>query len=435
MNSVQENSVLGKANTLNDLNTNQSSSTAIDWGRWVFIAVMVVLLIGLGYRTIYSVAWNDIERTDYTVYRAAGQAVIDQTNIYEAHNVRGWLYVYPPPFAILMIPFAKLSLVWGSGLWYLLSIFCLAQATVMSVRLANEALPAGAKSIDLWTLYEVPLLLASPWLVSGLMRCQASGYMVWLMIASIYLYCRGRPVLGGMSLAAAALIKAFPIALLAYFVWQRQWRFIGACFFFLVLGGLLLPSLVYGWHQTLEYWSQWFHIVAGPALSSNESRESNLLYAQLLDSQKPRNQSLEALLLSLHVPSQLTKPILALMAVGMFSVMAWLATRANAKTHILILSAFVMWNLLIPPISETHYFGLMLLPLAVLTATYLAGTDSFSRRMSAGVLVLCFIFTLWVNIDKPMELYRLLCWASLGIWFCLLLLAHRQTLAESRHTQ
>ncbi len=424
-----------KADMLNGLEANPLSKPSIDWGRWGFLALMLVFLLGLGYRTIYSVAWNDIERTDFTVYRAAGQAVLDHTNIYEAHNIRGWLYVYPPPFAILMIPFAKLSLAWGSGLWYLISVLCLAQATMMSVKLARETVSAGAKAIDQWTLYEVPLLLASPWLVSGVMRCQASGYMVWLMIAAIYLHWRGRPVLGGVSLAAAALIKAFPIALLAYFIWQRQWRFIVAFFVFLLLGGLILPSLVYGWQQTLDYWNQWFHIVAGPALSANDSREGNLLYAQLLDSQKPRNQSLEALLLSLHTPSPMTKPILAIIALGMLAIMAWLAKKANGKNAIFIMSAFVMWNLLIPPISETHYFGLMLLPLAVLTATWLTETDMFLRRLAAGVLVICFIFTLWANLDKQMEYYRLLCWASLLIWASLLLLAHKRTQSECRQPQ
>ena len=110
-------------------------SLATGWGRWIFLALVVVFMVAVGYRTIYSVAWNDVERTDYTVYSAAGQAVLDGTNIYDAHNIRGWFYVYPPPFAILMIPFAKLSLAWGSGLWYVLSLLALAHATIMAVRI------------------------------------------------------------------------------------------------------------------------------------------------------------------------------------------------------------------------------------------------------------------------------------------------------------
>ncbi|MCX7109905.1 MAG: glycosyltransferase family 87 protein [Proteobacteria bacterium] len=428
----EENTLPGEADKHVDAEGNNAGKPAIDWGRWFFLGLMVIFLVAVGYRTIYSVAWNDIERTDFTVYRAAGQAVMEGTNIYEAHNIRGWLYVYPPPFAILMIPFVKLPLAWGSGLWYVLSLLCLAHATIMSINLARETVTSTTGKIDLWTLYEVPILVASPWLVSGLIRCQASGFMVWLMIAAIYWWWRGRPVLGGMSLAAAALIKAFPIALLAYFAWQRQWRFIAAFFLFLVVGGLILPSTVYGWQKNLDYWQQWGEIIAGPALSADHSRQGNVLYDQLLNSQKARNQSLEALLLTLKTPSQMTKPILAGIALGMLAVMAWLAKRAGAKNQLMVVSAFVMWNLLIPPISETHYFGLLLLPFAVLTAFSLGENDRFSRWLASGVLTLCFITTVWTNLDKNMEYYRLLCWASLCVWSTLLVLAHRRISAESR---
>ncbi len=432
----EENTLPGEADKHVDAEGNNAGKPAIDWGRWFFLGLMVIFLVAVGYRTIYSVAWNDIERTDFTVYRAAGQAVMEGTNIYEAHNIRGWLYVYPPPFAILMIPFVKLPLAWGSGLWYVLSLLCLAHATIMSINLARETVTSSTTGkIDLWTLYEVPILVASPWLVSGLIRCQASGFMVWLMIAAIYWWWRGRPVLGGMSLAAAALIKAFPIALLAYFAWQRQWRFIAAFFLFLVVGGLVLPSMVYGWQKSLDYWQQWGEIIAGPALSADHSRQGNVLYDQLLNSQKARNQSLEALLLTLKTPSQMTKPILAGIALGMLAVMAWLAKRAGAKNQIMVVSAFVMWNLLIPPISETHYFGLLLLPFAVLTAFSMSENDRFSRWLASGVLTLCFIFTVWTNLDKNMEYYRLLCWASLCVWSSLLVLAHRRNSAESCHAR
>jgi hypothetical protein len=427
MNYSQENALPGKT----DSGLDEGGRKTLDWGRCFFLALTAIFILAVGYRAIYSVAWNDIQRTDFTVYSAAGQAVLDGTDIYAAQNVRGWLYVYPPPFAILMTPFAKLSLAWGSGLWYLISLLGLASAAVMAVKLAREAVSPAAGAIDTWTLYEAPLFLASPWLISGLIRSQASEFMVWLMIASIYCWRRGRPVLGGMSLAAAALMKAFPIALLAYFAWQRQWRFFGAFFAFLLVGGLVLPALVYGWQQNLDYWNQWGHIVAGPALSANDSREGNILYAQLLNSLKPRNQSLEALLLTLKTPPQLIKPLLAAMALGMLAVMAWMAKKADDQTQLIIVSAFVMWNLLIPPISETHYFGLLLLPLAVLTAIALGESDRPSRWLAAAVMALCLIFTVWANLDKDMELYRLLCWASLGIWSSLLVLAHRRIRAGS----
>jgi len=390
------------------------------------LVLVAVFFVALGYSTVYRTAWNEIERTDFTVYSAAGRAVLDGTDIYQAHNARGWFYVYPPTFAVFMPLFAKLPLAWGSGLWYLLSLLAVASALSMSLKMARAAGPGLAGPNDAWTLGEVPLFLASPWLVSGMLRCQASEFMVWLMIAAVYCGWRGRHWLGGMSLAAAALIKAFPLALLAYFAWRRQWRFVGACMLGLVLGGLILPAAVFGWQKNIDYWQQWGELVAGPALTVNQI-DPGKLYDQLLDAKKLRNQSIESLLLSLDVSPGKTKSLLAAIAFGMLAAMAWVARKADAKTQLLVVSAFLCWDLLIPPISETHYFGLMLLPLAVLTAVALGEADRFSRRWAAGVLALFFIATLWTNVDKEMQSYRLLCWATLAVWACLLGLAARRS--------
>ena len=404
---------------------------SIGWKRCVLIGLVAVFFIALGYDTIYRVAWNDIKRTDYIVYSTAGQAVLDGTNIYEAHDSNGWFYVYPPPFAIVSIPFAKLSLAWGSALWYTVSLSGLALALVMSVRLARTASPPAGGKNDNWTLYESPLFLASPWIVSGLLRCQASEFMIPLVIAAVYFWWRGRPFLGGMSLAAASLLKAFPIALLAYFVWRRQWNFVGAFVLGMAIGGLILPATVFGWQKNLDYWQQWGGLVAGPALSANDAHQDNMLHGQLLDAKKPRNQSLESLLLSVNTPPKQAKLVLAILAVGMLAAMVWLARGADSRTQLVLVSAFVSWNLLIPPISESHYFGLMILPLAVLTSIFLGETDSVSRRLSLTALALFFCTTLWSNLDKDMHYYRLLCWATLGVWSCLLAVAYRRGKAKA----
>jgi hypothetical protein len=401
-----------------------SSWLRLQWQRRVLLVLLAVFFLALGYSTVYRTAWNDIERTDFTVYTAVGQAVLDGTDIYQAHNARGWFYVYPPTFSIFMPLFTKLPLAWGSGLWYLLSLLAVASASFMSLKLARAARPNLTGTNDSWILCEIPFLLASPWLVSGLMRCQASEFMVWLMIAAVYFSFRGRPVLGGMSLAAAVLIKAFPLALLAYFVLQRQWRLVGACFFGLLLGGLILPAAVFGWQKNLDYWATWGGHVAGPAVIANQA-DPGKLFEQLLDAKKPRNQSLESLLLTLDTPQERVKPLLGGMALAMLAAMAWGLRGACGQRQLLLISAFLCWDLLIPPISETHYFGLLLLPLAMLTAIALDRSERAPRRWALAVLILVFVVTLWTNLDKAMEMYRLLCWTTLAVWACLLGLAFR----------
>ena len=75
-----------------------------------------------------------MHRTDFTVYSAAGRAVLDGTNIYEAHNVRDWYYMYLPVFSIAMVPFALLNNFWASLLWYILSVAMLGHALYAAAR-------------------------------------------------------------------------------------------------------------------------------------------------------------------------------------------------------------------------------------------------------------------------------------------------------------
>ena len=78
------------------------------------LAIAIVLGISTVFRSgphkFGDTSWGSpYHRTDFTVYTAAGRAVIDGSDLYKARNDRGWNYIYPPLFAIVMVPLAKLS--------------------------------------------------------------------------------------------------------------------------------------------------------------------------------------------------------------------------------------------------------------------------------------------------------------------------------------
>src|ERR1019366_7646791 len=107
----------------------------------VVVALLVALIIGLGISTVFRAAISPIQRTDFTVYQLAGRAVLDGTDIYAVRNVRGWAYVYPPPFAVVMAPFACLSVFWGALIWYLISVGLTALAVRMCVQRLRDDTP------------------------------------------------------------------------------------------------------------------------------------------------------------------------------------------------------------------------------------------------------------------------------------------------------
>src|SRR5712675_826744 len=92
----------------------QQPTEPLAWLKWVLMILAVCLVVGLGISTVarggpYNFAgrsWgNLIHRSDFIGCRLAGQAVLDRTDLYAVHNQRVGPYIYPPPFAILMVPF------------------------------------------------------------------------------------------------------------------------------------------------------------------------------------------------------------------------------------------------------------------------------------------------------------------------------------------
>jgi hypothetical protein len=154
----------------------------------VSLVLALGLVIGVGVSTVNRAAISPVQRTDFTVYQLAGKAVIDGTDIYQVRNVRGWAYVYPPPFAILMAPFALLSVFWGALVWYLISVALIVWALVMCVRTVRSVFPVEDRVL---ILSIVPIILLLVWLMSGLARGQASVLLMWLVLAAFCWHWEG----------------------------------------------------------------------------------------------------------------------------------------------------------------------------------------------------------------------------------------------------
>ena len=67
----------------------------------------------------------DKHRTDLTVYTEAGAAFFDGRDPYEVTNVRGWGYLYPPLFAMLLAPLHPLPTQDQVLVWYAISLLFL----------------------------------------------------------------------------------------------------------------------------------------------------------------------------------------------------------------------------------------------------------------------------------------------------------------------
>ena len=369
-------------------------------------------------------------RTDFTVYRDAAAAVLHGQDPYAIRNVRGWAYVYPPPFSILMVPFALLPLPVSVLAWYFVCSGLVVSAVSMSGRLAAVEVTSERRKLAITFL---PALIVSVWFAVGLTRGQASVLMSWLIIAAIFWEKKGRTAAGAACLAGAVLLKAFALSLLCYYAWRGRWRMVAATLAAIIFGGLLLPSAVLGWRGNLHYVGEWTREVAGPALGSESSRSHSELYDQLLSMERPRNQDLGSVMQRLVEGDQTRLMVLAL-ALALALPIWFLGRRASPESEPLILSAAVVWMLLVSPVAEDHYFSLYVLPVAYALAALITADRSTHRFGYAALAVVGLLNAgAVIDIGRRFEIYGGVFWGGLLLLFLLLYLAHYEN--QRRHPE
>ena len=410
----------------NSVPVQSSRSSPPAWLRPLLLAVALIVIVGLGISTVYRAGphiiggkrWGSrVHRCDFTVDTAAGQAVLNGTDIYQAHNIRGWYYIYPPLFAILMVPFACVSTIWAALAWYVLSVVLVALTVKLCVRLVTDALQFSGD--PLW-LYALPPVLVLFPLMSALARGQTSPLLLWLVTAGLFYGWKRQDWRGGICLAGGILLKVFPIVLLAYFVWRKRWRFVLVTLIATTIGAFVIPGAVFGWQRNNNYLREWLDVIGKPALEAESERADNPLYGQLLSSQLPRNQSLSAVLTRLtNNPQARWAGIgIGLLMAASILVVGW---RPGTGAEIHVLSAAVIWMLLIPPVSWAHYFMLLLLPLTALLAVAMGRADERTRtiaRIALGLFVL-----LALAGSRAAQSYGPLCWGTLALWAALMVCA------------
>src|SRR5262249_58352357 len=126
----------------------------------------------------------------------------------------------------------------ASVIWYLLSVILVVSSVQMSVTMVRGALGRFGRN-PFW-LYALPFAMVLLWVGQGAVEGQATILTLWLLMLALYRSQRGRDIAGGAALACAALLKVFPLALLAYFLREKRWR--------LIMAGVLAPV---GWGVVL----------------------------------------------------------------------------------------------------------------------------------------------------------------------------------------
>ena len=174
-------------------------------------------------------------------------------------------YIYPPFFAILMKPFARLSFSSALTAWKLSTVLLLAGAVLLSLSI-------GGVRID-WRLaliLSTGLFSYYPFL-DNLFWGQVGGLILFLLTAGVWLQARNRTSLSALCFAAATLIKLTPALALPVLIFHRRWKWLAA------YGVWIIVILVFsvwqaGWAMHQQFWHDVLpKISCGVPVSENSS--------------------------------------------------------------------------------------------------------------------------------------------------------------------
>jgi hypothetical protein len=312
--------------------------------------------------------WSDppIQFIDFTqAYYPAGRAILeDVSRLYErisaceATAICGFVNI--PIIALLFSPLSVLPLNSAHALFGLLSLLCVTATIYMMWRISD----ASSR-----TKYVIVLLFVinGP-LFYSLKEGNLTHFVLLALVAGLLCIDRKRDAWAGVFFAMAAIIK-LPLLLFAgYFLARRRWDVIrGYC---AILVGVCSISILYaGWNSHVEWYREAVLPFANKGLSAFNVQSIDAFLLRLGDDTrlydwKPYDVSWEFRLL---------RHFFAAALVGL----SWLVFRrspepSNMRTVALELSMVLCVALIISPVSWTHYYLLLLLPLSLYAGRQLA---------------------------------------------------------------
>ena len=173
-------------------------------------------------------------------------------------------YIYPPVFAVTLIPLTWLSNDLAVRLWLILI-----QAAVVASLVIIYGVIGRPRRGELLCLVAV-LTTFFPLLSSNLTGTM-NAILLLLLTGAWAAWQRQRDLAAGAMVGIAAVFKLFPIALVPYLAWRRHWRLLAALGATLI-GGLLLGLAVTSLEHNIYYFHDILpHLAAGTGYRENQS--------------------------------------------------------------------------------------------------------------------------------------------------------------------
>jgi hypothetical protein len=194
---------------------------------------------------------------DYPLWFWAGQQVLNGGDLYPADPNAYFDFIYPPLSAILLaVPsyFGKIPL-------YLCLSVLNAVAWWMTAQLSN-AMTGSGRVPDPW-LAALPAIVTISFVFDMFDLGQPNLILLAMMLLGFWLLQHGRPWASGGLFALATAIKVFPVAVLPYLLWRRQWMSAASMVVFLGILLFVVPAPVRGFQHNVSELKTWYQGMVG----------------------------------------------------------------------------------------------------------------------------------------------------------------------------
>ena len=204
--------------------------------------------------------WGHGKTKDYPLWYWAGQQVLHGLNLYRTDG-QPFDFIYPPLSAMLLaIPawFGKIPL-------YL--CLCLMNVIAWWVTILYvNAMTGSGRTPGMW-LFALPGFVTITWVFDMFDLGQPNLVLLALILYGFWSMQHQRPWMAGGMFALATAIKVFPVAVLPYLVWRRQWAALAGMVVFLGVFLFVVPAPVRGFQNNIAELKTWYQ---GMVASSSE---------------------------------------------------------------------------------------------------------------------------------------------------------------------
>lgn len=383
---------------------------------WAVYLGLVIAFAFWGFVDVRSRARRDADRpdihmTDLTVYTEAGAAFFDGRDPYRVTNDRGWSYLYPPLFAMLLAPLQSLESTAQAMIWFALSVAlgfgCYWESRRIVIAVSQSVVFAAGRTLSVprWVWLAALGVSILPAL-NCLQRGQVGVLKLYLLLLGLRLAWDGRSrrdwFVAGIVLASAIVLKltpALPVSCLLLLLlvrgwceraaelrtsWNQAWStsfgVIAGCLLFF----LFVPAALIGWDANLRHLETWYRDVV---TNVNDVRETDFGH----DVASIRNQSLmnavyrggnwlmyqlyawpddtlvdttDTAYGSMPMDEPIVNQTLHVIRLAALGVLFLLAVRVAAARDALgmvcVFGLACVVTLVVSPVSRGHYFVLML---------------------------------------------------------------------------